>query len=536
MIHCYRYLICLCLMTSAPSAIYAQVGQLIEDCANAIDDDGDGLIDINDPDCDCPIVEPVSLIPNPSFEDRTCCPSTRGQMNCAVDWIQASEPTTDYLHSCGWMGWDDLPVPLPLPHGDAVVGFRNGRFGTNSTNPNWKEYAGACLLAPLRAGISYKFQFYIGFTNSQNSPPTNIVFYGSTNCNNLPFGVGNAELGCPTNTTGWKRMGSIAIAGTNEWQLREINVTPSEDIYAMAIGPDCIEISGRTTSTYYFFDNLVLAEQSAFELEIVASDQLCAPDLTLNVPKYDTLNYQWYKDGIALAGEKSPNLSKMYGNGDYQVRLLGIGGSCRITDAFSFIKPETTTEKALTICDGDIYTYLGKDYDQPGIYADTIKTAFDCDSIIQLNLDVFVDPLDTISAKIFPSEFYQLGTQRYYEEGEYEKILTSKEGCDSTIFLNLSLFKVYIPNAFTPNGDGINDIYTIMGSHDLVSILNFRVFNRWGNLIYHANELPPNNPLEGWDGRQKGRAAPEGVYVFTAELLYDDGEKRMQTGSFTLLR
>ena len=536
MIHCYRYFICLCLMTSVPFGLYSQVGQLIENCANAIDDDGDGLIDVNDPDCACPTVAPISLIPNPSFEDRTCCPSTRGQMDCSETWIQASEPTTDYIHTCGWMGWEGLPVPLPLPHGDAVVGFRNGRFGSNSTNPNWKEYAGACLLAPLRAGVSYKFQFFIGFTHYDNSPPTNIVFYGSTDCVNLPFGVGNAELGCPTNEPGWIRMGSVPISGANEWQLKEINVTPTVDIKAMAIGPDCVELTNRTQSTYYFFDNLVLAERSAFEFEVTASDQLCAPDLYLSIPDHDTLRYQWYKDGVALVGERDPKLGRMYGNGDYQVRMLGDGGSCKISDAFSFVKPETVTETALTICDGDFYSYLGKDYHEPGIYADTIITALGCDSIIQLNLDVFVDPLDTVDAKIFPTEYYQLGTQRYYDAGQYEKILTSKDGCDSTIFLNLSLFKVYIPNAFTPNGDGINDIYTIMGSQDLLSINNFRVFNRWGRLIYQADELPPNNPLEGWDGRQKGQNAPEGVYVFTAELLYDDGESRLTTGSFSLLR
>ncbi|MFT5166836.1 MAG: hypothetical protein ACI8P3_002068 [Saprospiraceae bacterium] len=88
-----------------------------EICDNAIDDDNDGLIDLNDPDCEYEIIEPVSLIPNPSFEDMNCCPSNRSQLNCTDSWIQASEPTTDYLHTCGWMGWDDFPPPLPFPDG-----------------------------------------------------------------------------------------------------------------------------------------------------------------------------------------------------------------------------------------------------------------------------------------------------------------------------------------------------------------------------------------------------------------------------------
>ena len=61
------------------SFIYHEIrpDHLIDEiCDNAIDDDLDGLIDLNDPDCDCQIIEPVSLIPNPSFEDYTCCPNS----------------------------------------------------------------------------------------------------------------------------------------------------------------------------------------------------------------------------------------------------------------------------------------------------------------------------------------------------------------------------------------------------------------------------------------------------------------------------
>ncbi|HMP30646.1 MAG TPA: hypothetical protein PKD85_13660, partial [Saprospiraceae bacterium] len=84
--------------------------QMKEICDNAIDDDNDGLIDLNDPDCTCDIIKPISFIPNPSFEEMECCPNTRSQLNCATTWIQASEPTTDYVHTCGWMGWPEFPV------------------------------------------------------------------------------------------------------------------------------------------------------------------------------------------------------------------------------------------------------------------------------------------------------------------------------------------------------------------------------------------------------------------------------------------
>jgi len=73
---------------------------LEEVCDNGIDDDMDGLIDLNDPDGNCLSAAPISLIPNPSFEDKSCCPNSNSMLECDT-WIQASVATTDYMHSCG---------------------------------------------------------------------------------------------------------------------------------------------------------------------------------------------------------------------------------------------------------------------------------------------------------------------------------------------------------------------------------------------------------------------------------------------------
>ena len=74
-----------------------------EICGNGIDDDGDLLIDLNDPDCACSgfgggSTTVTSLIPNPSFESNTCCPSSVSQLYCADNWVQASNATSDYFN------------------------------------------------------------------------------------------------------------------------------------------------------------------------------------------------------------------------------------------------------------------------------------------------------------------------------------------------------------------------------------------------------------------------------------------------------
>ena len=77
-----------------------------EICNNGIDDDGDGLIDLHDDECECEGFSSAqnvpSLIPNYSFEDHSCCPGGYSQLNCADTWQQASGNTSDYFNTCGF--------------------------------------------------------------------------------------------------------------------------------------------------------------------------------------------------------------------------------------------------------------------------------------------------------------------------------------------------------------------------------------------------------------------------------------------------
>ncbi len=504
-----------------------------EICDNALDDDGDGKIDLNDPDCDCPEVKPISLIPNPSFEKMNCCPTNRSQLNCSETWIQASEATTDYLHTCGWMGWDHMPPPLPFPDGMACVGYRNGRFN-NVVQPGWKEYTGACLASPLRTGTTYRFEFYIGFTQAIYSPPTTVVFFGSTDCKNLPFGVGNAGYGCPTNGAGWKQLGSTQVSGVNEWKKVNLTVTPTEDIYAIAIGPDCVDLNA-SGDIYYFFDNLVLADQKAFEFEIAAVEHPCSDNFTLEVPSYDTLQYQWYKNGVALVNETDAILQVKTGDGNYVVRIIS-ANSCRVTKVYSHRIPNFMTQVNQVICKDARYDFHNQLITKGGNYKTTLKTAQNCDSLVELNLRVADEEFDTVSAKIFEGEYFHVGPYRYNQAGERNVTLQSIYGCDSLVHLTLQYYQVFMPSAFSPNADGSNDIFTIFGGNELVLIKHLQVYNRWGNLVFQRQDFTPNDDSQGWDGALNGNLAPNGVYVYTTRLLMDDGKERQFSGSFVLVR
>jgi gliding motility-associated-like protein len=88
---------------------------------------------------------------------------------------------------------------------------------------------------------------------------------------------------------------------------------------------------------------------------------------------------------------------------------------------------------------------------------------------------------------------------------------------------------VFVPNVFSPNGDGKNDILFVYGNY--IDKLDMRIFNQWGEQI-----ISINSRTTGWDGTHRGKAQPVGVYVYTLQAVLSDGRTVKMKGSITLLR
>lgn len=97
---------------------------------------------------------------------------------------------------------------------------------------------------------------------------------------------------------------------------------------------------------------------------------------------------------------------------------------------------------------------------------------------------------------------------------------------------------VYIPNVFSPNGDGINDLFYIASKSGELMIKSFLIFDRWGALVYSGcTDCPINDPNHGWDGQYKGKAASVGVYVYAIELAVPgQAAPILLKGDITLVR
>lgn len=122
-----------------------------------------------------------------------------------------------------------------------------------------------------------------------------------------------------------------------------------------------------------------------------------------------------------------------------------------------------------------------------------------------------------------------------HNEGLYSVFVTSKEQCKSTDSVTI-LFggePFWMPNAFSPNGDGLNDVFKPVQRYDYVNSYNLSIFSRWGELIFETSNIE-----QGWDGNHKGKKAPIGTYVYrivyTAHSTGTDTQ--VKTGHFSLVK
>ena len=121
----------------------------------------------------------------------------------------------------------------------------------------------------------------------------------------------------------------------------------------------------------------------------------------------------------------------------------------------------------------------------------------------------------------------------------YKVHVTDRNLCAADAQIRVAINKtlpVFIPNAFSPNGDGQNDLFYIFSAPVVRKVRNFRVFNRWGELVFQQTDFQTNNPTNGWDGFYHGKEAALGVYTYSAEIEFLDNSVGIFNGEVTLLR
>ena len=497
---------------------------------------------------------PASLLINPSFAQHSDCNHEWQGEGGLIDGSSSAvaitvpgwhpENTSQYIRYYSYdckrsfgsifdkdytvlkTGFPGVPQPMVDTNGlisieQYNIGY-NGRLPEKQTN---KKYITACLNTPLQAGVTYGFSFYLGFglfnsnfndiTGFWASPsPFSVGIFGRTDCPAFPISrPADSSLGCLADRSGWISLGKTTIRGSRNWVEGYIEFTPTQTIYSIGIGPSCEDNSNiADTFALYYMDHFVLStrDQFAYRSIRVLSGDPCNGNYVLQGPLYTGASYQWYKDeqlipGATTAEYKVTNGVEAAGNYVAQVTL---GDRCFHSLPFQAVfSPlyQFSLGTDTTVCDSTAYR----------LHATTVGV------LSYLWQDGSSDSVYTAT-----------------KNGSYRVTLTDPLGCTVTRsvkvqFVSCSTCRFYMPSAFTPNHDGINDLFRPLTYCTQLPLEQFHLilYNRWGQAVFESS-----NPAVGWDGTFKGMEAPVDVYVYVVEYAFFDSKPARLTGTVALIR
>ena len=202
-------------------------------------------------------------------------------------------------------------------------------------------------------------------------------------------------------------------------------------------------------------------------------------------------------------------------------------------------------------------SYMVVGTDAPGCFKDTayfqVKVypipAIEAGPDVTINVGQVITLTPTISADvtevnwsptggIFRSQFPSIDLKPK-ETTKYLVEARNAGGCTATDMLTVNVLcngaNVFIPNTFSPNGDGANEVFFPRGT-GLFAIKTARIFNRWGEQVFESYNMKPNDALGGWNGTYKGKQLPGDVFVYVFEIVCDNNAILLYKGDVALIR
>jgi gliding motility-associated-like protein len=359
-----------------------------------------------------------------------------------------------------------------------------------------------------------------------------------------------------------------------------LTVSPkiTSNISAKLCAPKNYVINNHTYNKTGIYQDTLIA--------INGCDSIVILDLTINAPIEKIITAQLCESQSITINNNVYNTT-----GTYRDTMQTNAGCDSIIITKVTISPKKTTNLYQNLCEGQSYTLNGKTYTLAGVYYDTLKTTANCDSLLIITIKqskssnyqekktlcanetltingqqitkagiynftfknkALCDSFYTLDLTIIDtSVFYQeiilcegdslrIGKQIYAQTGVYADILKTITGCDSTLITKIKrgneafcedkYCRMFIPNAFSPNGDLQNDTFEIYTQ--VVALSQLQIFDRWGDLQYEETSPHPH-----WDGTSmRGGLMNSGVYVYVLRGICSNGKAFIKKGDVTLLR
>jgi gliding motility-associated-like protein len=203
------------------------------------------------------------------------------------------------------------------------------------------------------------------------------------------------------------------------------------------------------------------------------------------------------------------------------------------------------------------YTVTGRDREGCFVHTATATVTINPNSTLYLGRDSFllfgypyefkpqvggpavVDWLWTPAAGLSCTTCPNPGIAEVKIDQRYVATITNQFGCRSRDTIRIAPMcpdvEVFIPNILTPDGDGNNDVLVVR-ARNIKKVTSFKVFNRWGELVYSRNDFPPNERNFGWDGSYKGKLVDPDVFVYVAEVICMGDRIAFYKGNVTVIR
>ncbi|MBE9491472.1 MAG: gliding motility-associated C-terminal domain-containing protein, partial [Bacteroidetes bacterium] len=486
-----------------------------------------------------------NLVPNCSFENYSVCPFNHGQIKYCTEWYSPGEGTTDYCNQCNTT---DYSVPNNLwgsQIGTDGVGYAH-IICYYPSQIGYREYLQVKLACFLIPGETYNVSFMVSCSDRSHYAIDGMGLHFSADALEQP---GNNIITLPvdphiSNTPGfvlanknnWRQISGQYIASGDEKYITIGNFIKNSNMQIQAFTGGELNLA-----SYYIDDIRVIPVTSMLNL---GNDTILCPGETLVLDATLPCATAYYWDN----GSTEP-IRVIHTPGTFMVEVvIGCGSIFDEITVEYFQSSDIQLPNDTSICDGTnillnagegFNSYLWQDgshdpsyiADEAGLY--WVEVEFEAGCLIRDSVDIGIitvpsfqlgndttlcfDNSLTLNANITGPYMEYLWNNYSMEQelivsdsGTYWLLVSNPCGKDTDSihidFVNCNP-DIFLPNAFTPNGDNKNDIFMAKG----VNITNFSmyIFDRWGKKLYETVSLE-----DGWDGSFNGRPSPAGIYIW----------------------
>lgn len=403
------------------------------------------------------------------------------------------------------------------------------------TNIQVKQNSASSKNVCINQGQTY----FAGGANQSTSGSYNDIFTAANGCDSVVTTVLDV-ISISNQNAAVQGCDSVIFKGTTYRQNTIVNDTVfnSQGCITQIIATSII-ISSKTTQTVevcinsggsYFAGGANQTTSGVYQdifKNVAGCDSVVITDLTV-------VNFNVTNTNLSGCDSLTLNAKTYYQSTAFADTLRNAQGC--VTDIANYnITINQSQYETVNACinPGESYFAGGANQTQSGIYFDTISLPGSCNTYKTTNLVLIVPTNDTLPL-ITATDSYEWNGDVYTNDTILKTIISSKQNCDSIfkiqpIKINKVLpYNIYMPNAFSPNDDGVNDLLVPLFTDNVV-ILDFKIFNRWGELVYSGTT--------GWDGYYKGAKQKPDAYVYTLKAQEKVSKKvEFLTGTITLVR